>query len=379
MKNNKSILGIIFLTIFIDLLGFGMILPLLPVWAEKFTSSESVIIGLSAAYSLSQFVFAPILGRLSDRIGRRPIILISLLGGGFSFLAMAFSPSILYLYIARTIQGLFTAGGLASAPALIADVTTGEERAKGMGVIGAAFGLGFIFGPWFGGELGKISPALPFYAAAGLCALNFVWAYVKLPETRKIRAAGSSADSFFSLGRLFEALKHPNLALLLLIFFINTLAFANLESTFTLFVQDHFHITNQKLVTAYTGRILGYVGIIAVIIQGGLIGRLTKRFGERSLLISGILLVAIGMSLVPMTRTIGALLMALTILSIGTGIGSPSIQSLISRSAAEEHMGGVLGISQGLGSLARFFGSLWGAFAFGKLGIAWPYWSGGGL
>ncbi len=376
---NRSVLSIIFLTVFIDLLGFGMILPLLPVWAEKFTADKTAIIALSAAYSLAQFVCAPLWGRLSDRVGRRPIILLSLIGGSFSFLAMAYSPSLGYLYAARVVQGIFTAGGLASAPALVADVTTREERARGMGMIGAAFGLGFIFGPWFGGELGKISTALPFYVAAALCILNFFWAFVMLPETRPQRGAHPGGEGLFSLSRLIEALRHPELAFLLVIFFVNTLAFANLESTFTLFVQDHFQIHSQRDVVAYTGRILGYVGIIAVIVQGGFIGRLTRMFGERRLLVAGILMVGIGLIAIPETHGIPALLAVLALVSVGSGIGNPSIQSLISGAAAEEHMGGILGISQGLGSLARFAGALWGAFAYGRIGIAWPYWSGGVL
>lgn len=376
---NRSVLAIIFLTVFIDLLGFGMILPLLPIWAEKFTADKTAIIALSAAYSLAQFVCAPIWGRMSDRIGRRPIILVSLLGGCFAFLAMAESPSLGYLYLARVLQGIFTAGGLASAPALVADVTTREDRARGMGMIGAAFGLGFIFGPWFGGELGKIHEALPFFAAAVLCILNFCWAFIKLPETRTRRSERANAEGLFALSKLIEALRHPNLAFLLLIFFVNTLAFANLESTFTLFVQDHFHIQNAKDVVAYTGRILGYVGIIAVVVQGGLIGSLTRIFGERKLLVTGILLVGIGMAGIPLTHGIPALLGVLAVVSVGSGIGNPSVQSLISGAAAEEHMGGILGISQGLGSLARFAGALWGAFAYGRIGIAWPYWSGGAL
>ncbi len=359
-----------------------MILPLLPIWAEQLTNDPFVIICLSSAYSLAQFVCAPIWGRLSDKIGRRPIIVTSLLGGSLAYFGMAFAHAIVPLFIIRTLQGVCTAGGLAAAPAFIADVTTPEERSKGMGMIGAAFGLGFIFGPVMGAELARINPEVPFFAAGALSGLNFLWALARLPETHPDHTKSDTVrDRSFEggLAALHDTLHQPLLVFLLALLVINTFAFSNLESTFTLFLQRHFHLYPAKRAVQFSGETLAYVGVIAVIVQGGLIGRLTRKFGERKLLVFGILSTSLGMLLIPFPHTVIGMLGVLTLVSAGVGLSNPSTQSLISRSAPNDRQGGVMGLSQGLASLARIAGPIWGGWTFKSFGIAWPYWTGGAI
>ena len=373
---NRPVLTIIFLTVFIDLLGFGMVLPLLPVWAERLTASKYLIILLGSAYSLAQFVFAPVWGRLSDAVGRRPVLLVSLGGGGLAYLLMAFADSLGMLYAARFLQGLFTAGGLAAAPALIADVTSDEERSRGMGLIGAAFGLGFIFGPAFGAALAQVSLGAPFVAAAVLSLGNLTWAAAMLPETLDRSAAREGQTRFLDLQKLRETLTSPALGLLFFLLFINTFAFSNLEQTFTLFVQERLAL-DAKSAGRTTGFLLAYIGIVAVMVQGFLIRPLSRRFGDERLLLAGILMTGTALLLMPLPRGVGGLMLVSTLMSAGWGLVNPCTSSLISRSAGRDRQGGVLGLSQGLASLARIAGPVWGGFAFSRLGIAWPYWSGG--
>ncbi len=372
----RSVLSIIFLTVFIDLLGFGIVLPLLPVWAERLTASKYLIILLGSAYSLAQFVFAPVWGRLSDAVGRRPVLLVSLGGGGLAYLMMAWAESLQMLYAARFLQGMFTAGGLAAAPALIADVTSEQERSRGMGLIGAAFGLGFIFGPAIGAFLAQFGLGAPFLAAAGLSFANFLWAAVMLPETLDRAAASEAHVRFLDLQKLRETLASPVLGLLFFLLFINTFAFSNLEQTFTLFVQDRLGLDGRSAGRT-TGLLLAYIGVIAVLVQGFLIRPLSRRFGDERLLLAGILLTGAGMMLMPLPQGVGGLMLVSSLISLGWGLVNPCTASLISRSAGKDRQGGVLGLSQGLASLARIAGPVWGGFAFSRIGISWPYWSGG--
>lgn len=374
--NNRAVLGIIFLTVFVDMLGFGMILPLLPIWAGKFTANEYLIISLGSVFSLFQFFFAPVWGRLSDTLGRRPVIVYSLLGGSIAYGVMALADNLTALYAARILQGVFTAGGLAAAPALIADITSPKDRPRGMGMIGAAFGLGFVFGPAFGAFLVKLGPQAPFIAAGLLAFANFLWAFRMLPETRRV--ADSDSVHFFDTQRLREAISNPALLFLFAMFFVNVFAFSNLEQTFSLFIKDNFHLTDQDA-TRRTGFLLTYVGVMAVIVQGGLIRPLAARFGEPRLLYGGLFLTGVGMLLTPLSQTLGALVFAVTFISIGWGLVNPCTTSLISKTAGEDRQGGVLGISQGIGSLARVFGPQLGGVTYTYLGIGWPYWIGGAI
>ncbi len=368
-------LAIIFITLFLDLLGFGMILPVLPFYAENFGANAFFIGLLSASFSLMQFIFAPIWGRISDRIGRRPIILMSLLGSSISLTLFGLAQSLLMLFVARIFAGIFMAN-LSAAQAYIADVTPPEERAKGMGLVGAAFGLGFIFGPTLGGILSPLGLAVPAYVAAGLALVNFLSAYFFLPESRSREAIERSRYhqkfSAFDLHQFKKSIFHPLVGLFLILFFFVTLAFANLEATFALMTERHFGYDAKN-----NGYLFAYIGILAALMQGGLIGPLTRKFGEGKLLTTGLILQAVGFLFLPYVHTLALLMVFLGLIAIGNGMSYPSLQSLISRNTHEDQQGGVLGVSQSMGSLARVLGPTWGGWFFDALGVPAPYWSGG--
>ncbi|OGG45514.1 MAG: hypothetical protein A3F84_22745 [Candidatus Handelsmanbacteria bacterium RIFCSPLOWO2_12_FULL_64_10] len=372
-----SPLVVLFLTVFIDLLGFGIVLPLLPYYAEGFGAGPLAVTLLSSSYSLMQFLFAPVWGRLSDRVGRRPILVLSLAGSALSYLLFGLAGSLAALFATRLLAGV-CAANISTAQAYIADVTTPETRAKGMGMIGAAFGLGFIFGPAVGGALSRYGYAVPAFFAAGLSLAALALALFRLPESlrRRIDNPGGAARGGFDLGRLWAALVHPRMGLLLLIFFCSVFAFANLEATFALFVERaaRFGYTARE-----TGYLFAYMGVLMSLMQGGLVGRLARRFGERRLVAAGTLMLAAGLGVVPLAPGLGGLMGALALLAFGVGMNTPSLSSLISRSAGADEQGGVLGVSQSMSSLARILGPAWGGFAFEQFGPASPYFTTAGL
>src|SRR5213082_1859151 len=283
----RSPLLVIFITVFIDLVGFGIVIPVLPFYAEgtKFGATPREVGLLFASYSVMQLIFAPVLGRLSDKYGRRPVLLISLLGTSLGYLILGFATTLWMLFLGRIIDGI-SGGNISTAQAYIADVTTKEDRAKGMGLIGAAFGLGFVFGPAIGGVLSRWGINVPFIFAGSLAFANAVLLYFVLPETvTQDHPARISAASGRGWRQLIESLKRPRLGFVLTIYFLSIVAFSIMTTVFSLFLMfrlgyDAFH----------NGWVFAYVGIISAIIQGGLIGRLVKRFGEPALVIIGSLL-----------------------------------------------------------------------------------------
>jgi MFS transporter, DHA1 family, tetracycline resistance protein len=359
-----SPLVIIFVTVFIDLLGFGIIIPLLPFYAESFGASALTIGLLSTSYSLMQFVFSPIWGRWSDRIGRKPIILVGLVGSCLSYLTLALASSLPLIFLARIIGGIAGAN-IPTAQAYIADVTTPENRAKGMGMVGAAFGLGFIFGPAIGGLLSRISPETPMWFASALCLANAIAAWLLLPESR------SANNSTKGLGRL-EAFRHalskPTLLLLLALYFIVTLAFSGFETTFALFGEARFGFTTSTI-----GFVFAFIGVILSLVQGVLVGRVVKRVGERRLIPSAIFAVALGIGLIPFVWNVPTLLGALAVLAIGMGFNNPSLSSMISRLADPNDQGGILGLASSLASLGRVVGPAWGGYLYDAYGMTTPY------
>jgi MFS transporter, DHA1 family, tetracycline resistance protein len=384
--NRRKPLAVIFQTIFLDLLGFGIVLPLLPLYAERFGATPLLITSISASYSLMQFIFVPFWGRLSDRIGRRPILLLSIGGACAAYIFMGLTRSLAGLIIARVFSGIAGAN-LSVAQAYIADVTKPEERAKGMGLVGAAFGLGFIFGPAIGGLLSTLphsvlpralwgwEQSLPFFAAAFLAALNLLLAFRWLPESRTAGSTtGAGVRPPLTLAALLRALSTPRLGWLLAIVFVSTFAFANMESTFVLWGKHSIGMDSRT-----AGWLFAFIGVLLVAMQGGLIGKLTRRFGEQRLVVIGTLATANGLLLVPLCTSIPPLLPALALLSLGSGMSGPALQSLISRGTTADDQGGVLGINQSLASLARVTGPVWAGFAFGRFGHSAPWLTGGVL
>jgi len=358
----RSPLLVIFITVFIDLVGFGIVIPVLPFYAEgtKFGATPREVGLLFASYSVMQLIFAPVLGRLSDKYGRRPVLLISLIGTSLGFLILGFATTLWMLFLGRIIDGI-SGGNISTAQAYIADVTTKEDRAKGMGLIGAAFGLGFVFGPAIGGVLSRWGINVPFLFAGTLAFANAILLYFVLPETvTQDHPARISAASGRGWRQLIESLKRPRLGFVLTIYFLSIVAFSIMTAVFSLFMMfrlgyDAFH----------NGWVFAYVGVISAIIQGGLIGKLVKRFGEPTLVIIGSLLFSASLFATPFIGpAVGLMGILLTgaVSSIGNALNAPSLSSLASKSAGAGEQGGVLGAMQSVASLARAVGPSLAAF-----------------
>ncbi len=380
----------IFLTILLDLIGFGMILPLLPFYAQEFRATPLQIGLLFSSYSLTQLVFAPLLGRLSDRVGRRPVLLGSIAGGALSYLLFAFAPSYAVLLISRSLAGV-AAANYGIAQAYMADVSAPEERSRAMGLVGAAFGAGFVLGPALGGILAQAGTALPALgprlvplAAAVLSGLNFLLALFGLPESLspELRSGAAQRGSWLDLADLRTVWRDAPLRGLMALFFLVMFCFSMMETTLALFCQARFGFGTRE-----TSWLFVFVGVVLVVIQGGLLGRLIRRFGERSLILAGIVFMAAGLVLVPLTPAsipavwsrLWPLLLSLLLLAVGNGIHNPSSLGLLSRLTDERSQGGTIGLSRSFGALARIFGPVAGTFVFGAAGAAWPFWTAGGL
>ena len=353
----KPGLPVVYLTVFIDLVGFGLILPQLPYYAERFGATGVWVGAILTAYSAAQLVGASLLGRLSDRVGRRPVLLLSLAGSAASFLLSGLAGSLWLLLTARALAGLF-GGSIAAAQAVIADVTAPRERARYMGLLGAAIGLGFVFGPALGSLLARFGFGAAAFSAAGLAAANLVFAFLRLPETRgpdERRHAHSRVD----WSNLLDALHHPSIGRLLAATFLSTLAFVAMEATFALLGEARFGLGADRL-----GFVFTYLGIVMVIVQGGLVGRLAPRFGERALATAGALVMAVSLAVLPLVPSFAAVLGVLAGLAIGQGLTTPMLSTLLSRATDADEQGGTLGLGQSLAAAAR---------AVGPIGAGWLY------
>jgi multidrug resistance protein len=390
----KRALLTVFFTILLDLVGFGMILPFLTFYAEEFRATPLQIGLLFSSYSLTQLLCAPLLGRLSDRIGRRPVLLASITGSALSYLVFALAPSYAVLLLARSLSGA-AAANYAIAQAYMADVSSPQERSKAMGLVGAAFGLGFVLGPALGGILEQVSATVPSlahlgprlvpFAAAGLSTLNLLIATLSLPESLSSevrRSAASRQGSWMGVSDLLTVWRDTPLRGLMVLFFLVMLCFSMMETTLALFCQARFGFGARE-----TSWLFVFVGVVLVIVQGGLLGRLVRRFGERRLILGGIVLMALGLALLPLTPVstppvwsrLWPLFLALLLLAVGNGIHNPSTTGLLSRLAGEESQGSTIGLSRSFGALARILGPPAGTWIFGAAGAGWPFWSAGAL
>ncbi len=366
----KPSVFIIFLTVFIDLIGFGIVIPLLPIYARNFQASGWEIGALMSAFSLMQFIFAPQLGRLSDRVGRRPVLLTSTAGAAVSYLIFAYGSglqghsALLLLFISRAFAGLCGAN-ITVAQAYIADITPPEERSKKMGLIGMAFGLGFIFGPILGGFARQyIGPSGPGWVAAGLCAANFLLAFAILPESWKPSGSGH-APQRPHLDQWLHTLGRPKVGLLIGVFFLATFCFTCFETTLGLLVFQKFSIDPEsakgvKLV-AY---LFTYAGLVGALVQGGATGRLVKALGEPKLVAVSLLLVAFSLGPLPFAKSWPAILTLLALLAIGSSMTRPPVFGMISNLTTAHEQGVTIGVAQSAGSLARILGPIFSATLF---------------
>lgn len=387
-KTAKPGVGPIFLTVFLDLVGFGIVMPFLALEARGiYGVSEGVATLLGASYSLAQFVFVPFWGRLSDRVGRRPVLLISVFLTFVTMaalgLALAYGQSVVWLFLARAFGGMATAN-LGTASAYIADVTTPQDRVKGMGLIGMAFGLGFIIGPGLGGLLaaiplnGREGPWACFVAAF-LSLINLVWVYRGVPESLVVRKKASRSVAKRYLWPLnrerLQVLQGPEPRYgAVMTNFLIILAFSSLEMTFAFFAKDRFSLTTPQV-----GMLFVYLGVVAAAIQGGFIRRAGARFHDGNLAVVGVILQALGFAGIALAPQwgLGALVTASGALAIGNGLTQPSLSGFLSRRSAPSQQGAVLGVHHSFAALARVFGPALGGYLYTVAGAVAPFWVGG--
>lgn len=361
MKNKRSLITI-FLVVFIDLLGFGLILPLLPYIAERFEASPLQIGLLTAVYSFFQLIASPILGRLSDRYGRKKLLIISQLGSAFGYLLLGLAGNLPLLFLSRIIDGI-TGGNISIAQAYIADVTTKKNRAQGMGLMGAAFGLGFIFGPAIGGALSKISYSTPAYFATAVSLLTVLTTIFFLKETVNTKVAVKSPRTKFSLAEFKRVLSLYPIGLLIVVFFLTNTSFSTMQGTFALWTQKTFNFAPVN-----NGWLFTYVGILAVLFQLRLLPFVTKRFREKTILLWSLIFMAIGMFLIPLSFDPDFLYVALFFMPLGQALAMPTVQAMATENVPPEEYGETLGVMQSAGSFGRIIGPIIGGEMFQVMG-----------
>ena len=375
-KTGSVALGIVFLTVFLDLVGFGIVLPLLPFYATELGASPFAVGLIIASYSAMQFLFAPIWGSLSDRYGRRPLLLVGLFGSAASYLVFGLARSLEVLLLSRVIAGIMGAN-IPVAQAYIADSTTIERRARGMGLIGAAFGLGFIFGPAIGGGLSPWGYGVPGFVAAGLSLTAATAAWRWLPEslTPENRVRDGQRILSAVTGRARAAtrvLTRKRLRDPIGVFFLGTMGFAGFTTIFPLFLENPLGLT-----AVHAGGMFALVGMVSAGVQGGLIGPMVERYGERVNAALGGTVLSAGVIAMGLGQSILATILSLLAVGVGWGLLAPSLQSLVSRRAMANEQGEVLGVNQSASALARVIGPVAAGWAYGALGSGLGFVAGG--
>ncbi len=343
---SRSSLFALFSIVVVDLIGFGIVIPVLPFYAEAYGASATVLGMLLTSYAIMQFAFAPLWGRLSDRIGRRPVLLVTIAGTALSLLLLGLAQSLAWLFAARILGGIFGAN-ISVATAYVSDVTSEEERTRWMGMIGASFGIGFILGPAIGGALSPYGYGLPMLVAAGMAAANWIQAALRLPEPLR-----HQRDPAGSLGRL-GVLQNPLVRRLCAANFTFAFAMTQLETVFAFFMLHRFRYDAREVAA-----ILVMMALIMAVIQGGAIRGLAARFGEKSLLVGGAVMLGLSFAAVPWMNSVPLLLVPLAVSALGRAISQPSLLSMVSVAASPATRGVVLGAFQSGASLARVVGPL---------------------
>ena len=346
-----SPINVIMLTVLVDMTGFGMIIPLIPFYAQRFASGASGIGILLASFSVMQLIFSPLLGRISDTRGRKPVLLFSILTSIGSFLFFTFANSYLVLLLSRIIAGLATEGAVAQA--YIADITTKEERSIGIGKVGAAIGIGFILGPVIGGLLSPYGIRAPGAAALILSIINLVFVFMFLPEPDRLMKGDEKASFMQSMRGILEAVKEPLTGQVYVIFFVVSLAFSAIPVIVPLLAIQYFGFTEVEMSYVFI-----FIGIVQVFLQGFGIRRLIAKLGEEKLIILGPLLLAIGVTLTPLLQSIGGFGVSTILVASGVGITNTAVPGFISLMTSAEKQGSKLGVIQSIGSVARIFGPI---------------------
>ncbi len=361
---------VIFLIIFVNLLGFGIILPLLPYYVESFGAGPLMVGLITAAYSLFQILSAPILGELSDKFGRRPILLISIFGTAVSFLLLGVAQSIPLLFLSRILDGI-TGGNISTAQAYIADITNKENRTQGMGIMMAAFSLGLVLGPALGGFLSVYGYAVPAFVAAAVALVATVCTYFFLPESHHPTANAKTVvkkKRVFSVRDFWDALTHPEVGLLLSISFMTMFAFALMQGTFALYTEHTLHLGAQT-----NGLIFAYLGLIGIIVQVFFLKKILKLLPEHQLINISTVLMAVSLGLIVISSNVILLLVAVTLLALSSSISRPVITGHMSKRTPDDEQGNIAGMNQSVNSVARLFGPLLGTFFYSQFGTKSPY------
>ena len=352
---------VIWSTVALDMVGFGMVVPILGRYADRFGASGFEVGLLFSSFSIAQFFFAPIMGRLSDRIGRKPVIIISLLGTAVGSFVTGAAGTLWLLFLGRFLDGA-SGASVSVAQSAITDIAPPEQRARLLGMLGAAFGVGFVFGPAIGGLAALGGPHVPFYVAGVFALCNAVAAFIRLPETNQNIGKVRDATQFPSRRRSFAWNKFTVTALL------SGTAFAGFEATFALFGERRFDLTEGSAAAVFL-----VVGVMLVVVQGGLIGPLTKAFGSQRLLVAGFGTLIAGFLVLSIAEVWVVLFLALALLSLGQGLVTPSLTSVVADSATPDRRGEVLGVQQSAGALSRIIGPAIAGLLFDHAGVAWPY------
>jgi len=352
---------VIWSTVALDMVGFGMVVPILGRYADRFGASGFEVGLLFTSFSIAQFFFAPIMGRLSDRIGRKPVIIISLLGTAVGSFVTGAAGTLWLLFLGRFLDGA-SGASVSVAQSAITDIAPPEQRARLLGMLGAAFGVGFVFGPAIGGLAALGGPHVPFYVAGVFALCNAVAAFIRLPETNQNIGKARDAVQFASRRRSFAWNKFTITALL------SGTAFAGFEATFALFGERRFHLTEGSAAAVFL-----VVGVMLVVVQGGLIGPLTKSFGSPRLLVAGFAVLIAGFLVLSIAEVWVLFFLALALLSLGQGLVTPSLTSVVADSVTPDRRGEVLGVQQSAGALSRIIGPAIAGLLFDHAGVAWPY------